>query len=158
MFCEMLNSHPMISCPHEPFADYGRRKNWREYLESLEGPVVIGHAHYAQLHSSMLTARLPAMLLERKAYQDGASSEALMGIRRPHNAPPVPPYYVAALEDERRLRTELLRAFATLTLTYEELTGGQDITRLDDLNTRSICDFLSVPVAPLTTTMQKRRG
>jgi hypothetical protein len=146
MLCSMLGSHPQIACPHEPFFNQERRDNYRAYLESLQGEVVIGHVHFHHLSPAMFADAMPKILLERD-YADGAISQILNGSRRPDRQFEIKREYVQIAAEERQRRTEIMRPHADLVLTYEQLTTT-DASKL-------ICEFLGVDVMPLLPRTRK---
>ena len=156
MLCDALASHPQISCQHELFSDWGKRQNYRAALDEFPGPVVVGHAHFAQLHSSMLVDDIKRILLVRKNTLNGALSAMLMQSPRPNGLYLLDPRHIAVIKDERALQTALMMPYADLVVSYEDLTGDQNIADLPEEHSRRLCEFLGVDYYPLTTMTVKR--
>lgn len=157
MLCSALNSHPEITCFHEPFMDIRKREQWSEQMDLWEKPVRIGHVQFHQLHSSMLEADIPRLLLARRDVVRSAMGALFLNVYRPNQKFSVDPEYVMKLRDERLLHYKLMKASCEKEVFYEDLTDNKEITEIPERWGRWLCDWAGVDYHPLEVSVRKAR-
>ena len=162
MLCEMLDSHPHVVCRHEWTNDWRRARMFDGSMDALARssgkPVVVVHAQFDQIYPAMLRPGLPRILLERD-YINGALSE----MRSLHGNPAgatfaLPNAQFAKRVAERNARTTMMRAFADLSVSYEALTGNEDVVAMPEVVGQQLCAFLGVPYYEMRPRRRKNKA
>ena len=162
MLCSLLESHPDIVCPHESLLTIdGVAPDFNRVFAKLRGQQPFNtyyglHAQYPNVTHDMLHASIPKILLYREDEIKGALSQYVHSIRRVNRQFELDPAIVQNRAEQRYARTAEMAEHCTMTVSYEELTGGgANISRLNpDLGNRILTHIGAEP-AILTTQIRK---
>jgi hypothetical protein len=113
--------------------------------EYWEHPYVLSNF----LHDWMLDERIVKMHLWREDYIQGARSLLMMGYPFPDSVVDLPPHEVVRLARERESDDKQFRQVSLWSVSYEELTGGKQITVLPKWLVVQFCDAVGIEPEPI---------
>jgi len=157
MLCDMIASHPGLSCPHEYLDTPRHNADWRASLDLLEsetGRKAIGHVQAKSVTMDMLTdENTKRLLLVRDPY-----ASALSRLRvefEQLGAWTLDPRRYRAEVNFRTAENERLLPFTDGTVSYEEITGCEHASQAPDAVAAFLCAFFGVSTMPLKTLVRK---
>lgn len=135
LLCTALNGHPEIACPHEPGTHHqGRLGQYRTFIEEIrevtQKPIVVYHHHWCFTTQEMLDDEFPKILLYREDELPGAIATMNLQLGRPNGLFEMNKERVKQRYEDRNTANQAMASYADLTISYEELTGGQEITEI----------------------------
>jgi len=169
LLTDFLESHPGITAIHEPYQRLHPQSSPLGYLEGARDvcrteALVVGIRYNQYLDLSDLQDRFPVIHLTRENKELLAASQILAGTQGKL------PIKVSrqtfgkkiayCTKEEHTMGTRIVRGLSPHhSITYEEITGGKEVTRFKDVKVRkALLKFIGVKDATLVTAFQKEHS